>query len=121
MSFSIQDLALLEAAEEIEIETQAPENESRRTVIWVVVDGNDAFVRTVRGTGSRWFRDVVANPAVAIHVNGKRLPASAIAATDPDSIDRASAGYRRKYSGDSAVKSMVRPEVLDTTLRLEPT
>lgn len=121
MSFSTEDLALLESAQEVEIETQAPGKEPRRTVIWVVVDASDAFVRTHKGAGSRWYRDIEANPAVAIHVDGKRLPASAIAATDPDSIERTSAGFRRKYANDPAAKAMVRPEVLETTLRLEPT
>lgn len=121
MSFSPDDLALLDGAEEIEIETQAPDREARRTVIWVVVDEGEVFVRTYKGAGSRWFRDIEANPAVAIHVGGKRLPASAIAATDPDSIERTNAGFQRKYAADPAVKAMVKPEVLETTLRLEPT
>ena len=88
MSFSTEDLALLDAAQEVEIETQAPGKAAQRTVVWVVVDDGEAFVRTYKGAGSRWFRDVEANPAVAIHVGDKRLPASAIAATDPDSIER---------------------------------
>ena len=121
MSFSPEDLALLDNAKEIRIETQAPDKGARRTPIWVVVDEGEVFVRTWKGAGSRWFRDVEANPAVAIHVGGKRLPASAIAATDPDSIERTSDGFRRKYSGDPAVNAMVKPEVLETTLRLEPT
>jgi hypothetical protein len=121
MSFSTEDLALLGGAQEVEIETQAPGKAARRTVIWVVVDSGEVFVRTFKGAGSRWFHDIVANPAVAIHAGGKRLPASAIAATDPDSIERTSAGYQRKYAGDPAAKAMVRPEVLETTLRLEPT
>ncbi len=121
MSFSAEDLALLDGAEEVEIETQAPGKEPRRTVIWIVVDGGEAFIRTYRGATSRWYRDVEANPAVAIHVAGKRLAASAIGATDPDSIERMSAGLRRKYAGDPASNLMILPEVLDTTLRLEPT
>lgn len=121
MSFSPEDLALLDGAEEIDIETQAPGKESRRATIWVVVDEDEVFVRTWKGAGSRWFRDIEENPAVAVHVGGKRLPATAIPATDPDSIERTSNGYRRKYSGDPAAKAMVAPEVLETTLRLEPT
>jgi len=120
MSFSTDDLALLDGAEEVEIETKAPDKEARRTVIWAVVDGDEVFVRTYKGPGSRWFRDIQANPAVALHVAGKRLPASAIPATDPDSIERTSAGYKRKYANDPATKAMLRPEVLETTLRLEP-
>jgi hypothetical protein len=121
MSFSAEDLALLEAAEEVEIETQAPGKDARRTVIWVVVDGGEAFVRTYRGAGSGWYRDVQANPAVALHTAGRRLPVTAISATDPDSVERTNEGYRRKYGGDPATKAMLRAEVLETTLRLEPT
>jgi hypothetical protein len=120
MSFSPEDLALLDGAEEIEIETQAPDAEARRTVIWVVVDDDNVFVRTYKGPNSRWYLDATANPAVAIHVDGRRLPATAIPATDPDSIERTSSGFRRKYSDDSSMAAMVAPDVLETTLRLEP-
>jgi hypothetical protein len=120
MSFSTEDLDLLDATQEIEIETQAPDKAARKTVIWVVVDDNEVFVRTYLGAGSRWFRDVEANPAVAIHVGGKRIPATAIPATDPDAVERTSAGFLRKYAGDPAAKVMVKPDILDTTLRLEP-
>jgi hypothetical protein len=120
MSFSTEDLDLLDRTQEIEIETQAPDKAARRTVIWVVVDDGEVFVRTARGARSRWFRDTEANPAVAIHVGGNRLPATAIPATDPDAIERTSAGYLRKYAGDPAAKIMVKPDLLSTTLRLEP-
>ena len=120
MSFSSEDLELLDAAEEVEIETQAPERDTRRTKIWVVVDDGEAFIRTFRGPNSRWYRDAMANPAVAIHVEGRRLPATAIPATDPDAIERTSAGFKRKYEGDPGVKAMIAPELLETTLRLEP-
>ena len=120
MSFAEDDLARLEAAEEIEIETQAPGSAARRTVIWVVVDDGEVFVRTYKGPKSRWYRDAQANSAVAIHVDGKRLAATAIPATDPDAIERTSAGFLRKYASDPAAKAMVGPDVLETTLRLEP-
>ena len=120
MSFSTEDLEQLAATEEVEIETQAPDKPARRTVIWVVVDEGEAFIRTYRGAGSRWYRDIEANPAVAIHVGGRRIPATAIPATDPDSIERTSAAILKKYAGDPAAKAMNRPELLETTLRLEP-
>jgi len=120
MSFSSEDLARLNAAEEVEIETQAPGKEPRRTTIWIVVDDEEAFVRTYRGPDSRWYQDAIANPAVAIHIDGRRIPATAIPATDPDSIERTSAGYRRKYRGDPAAEPMTAPELHETTLRLEP-
>jgi hypothetical protein len=120
MSFEEADLARLEAAEEVDIETQAPDGPARRTTIWVVVDDGNVFIRTYKGPNSRWYRDALANPAVAIHVDGRRLPATAIPATDPDSIERTSSGFLRKYANDSATPSMVVPAVLETTLRLEP-
>jgi hypothetical protein len=120
VSFSTEDLNLLDGTQEIEIETQAPDKAPRRTVIWVVVDDGEVFVRTYRGSNSRWFKDIAANPAVAIHIEGKRLPATAIPATDPDAIERTSTGYLRKYGDDPASKAMLKPEILDTTLRLEP-
>jgi hypothetical protein len=121
MSFSSQDLELLEGIEEVEIETKAPGETARKTTIWVVVDDGEAFIRTYRGAGSRWFRDVQANPAVTIHAGRRRISATAIAATDPDSIERTSAGFLRKYAKDPSTPAMVAPAVRDTTLRLEPT
>jgi hypothetical protein len=120
MSFSPEELALLDAAEEVDIETQAPGAAARQTTIWVVVDDDNVFIRTYKGPNSRWYRDALANPAVAIHVDGRRLPATAIPATDPDAIERTSAGFRRKYADDSSTPAMVAPDVLETTLRLEP-
>jgi hypothetical protein len=121
MSFSPEELDLIDRAHEVEIETQAPEGAARTATIWAVVDDGRVFIRTWKGAErTRWFRDIEANPAVALHVNGRRLTATAIPATDPDSVQRTSDGYRRKYGGDPATDAMVRPEVLDTTLRLEP-
>ena len=120
MSFLDEDLANLDRAEEVEIETQAPGEAARRTVIWVVVDDGNVFIRTFKGPNSRWYRDAQANPAVAIHLDARRLPATAIPATDPDSIERTSKGFLSKYANDRSTPAMVAPDVLETTLRLEP-
>ena len=120
MSFAEDDLARIRAAEEVEIETQAPDGPAHRAIIWVVVDGDDTFVRSVMGTRGRWFREASANPAVAIHVDGRRIPATAIPATDPDSIDRINDALTAKYTGIEGYDSMFAPENLATNLRLEP-
>jgi hypothetical protein len=120
MSFARDELDALEAAEEVEIETQAPEGPVHRTTIWAVADDGDVFIRSYRGPTARWYREALANPAVAIHVDGRRLPTTAIAATDPDSIERATEALRAKYAGDPGLPGMVAPENLETTLRLEP-
>jgi hypothetical protein len=121
MSFSTDDLERLAAAEEVEIETQAPGGPVHRAVIWVVVDGDEAFIRSYRGHTARWYVEALANPAVAIHVDGRRLPATAIAATDPDAIERTSAALKVKYAHDpSSLATMLEPAMLDANLRLEP-
>ncbi len=120
MSYPAEDVAALGAAQEVEIETQAPGGSVHRTIIWTVVDDDDVFVRSYLGPTARWYREALANPAVAVHVDGRRISSTAIPATDPDSIERTSAGFRRKYAGDPGVKAMIAPGNLDTTLRLEP-
>ena len=121
MSFSGEDLAAIAAAEEIRIETQAPGGEAHRTIIWVVVDDGEVFVRSVNAERGRWYREAKANPAVAIHLGNQRIPATAIAADDPDSIERVSAALRAKYPRwGASLDSMLVPETLPTTLRLEP-
>jgi hypothetical protein len=51
---------------------------------------------------------------------GRRLAVQALPASDAASIARASREYLRKYQPSPYAQSMVRAEVLPTTLRLEP-
>jgi hypothetical protein len=120
MSFTDDDLARIRAAEEVDIETQAPDGPSHRTTIWVMVEGDSVFVRSVRGEAGRWYREATANPAVALHVDGRRLAATAIPATDPDSIDRINRALAAKYRGIDGFEPMLEPDVLAVNLRLEP-
>jgi hypothetical protein len=122
MSFATDDLERLAAIEEVEIETQAPDGPVHRTIIWVMVDGDDTFVRSYRGRPARWFREASANPGVALHFDGRRLSATAVPATDPDSIERISAALKDKYAHDPvSLATMLEPDMLDANFRLEPT
>jgi hypothetical protein len=112
----------IEAAREVDIETrQAGDAPAHRTTIWVVVDGGDVYVRSWRGAAGRWHRELTANPVAVLHVEGEAVRVRAVAATDSESVERASAGYRQKYADSPNVGSMLRDEILDTTVRLEPT
>ena len=88
--------------------------------IWIVVDGDDVFIRAYRGPTSRWYRELTARPG-ALVVKGQRIPVRAVAAADDDSVRRTSDGFRKKYSTGNSLDSMLVPDVLPTTLRLEPT
>jgi hypothetical protein len=120
MGFSQDELDLIDRTEEVEIETGGDAGAVHRAIVWAVVDGDAVFIRSYRGPHARWYREALADPSVALHVDGRRLPARAVPAPDQSSIERTSAGFLRKYAGDPAAQSMVRPEVLDLTFRLEP-
>jgi hypothetical protein len=120
MPFSPTDLAALDAAQEVEIETSAsPDALLHRVIVWVVVDGDGVFVRSYLGPDARWYREAIANPQVALHVDGRRLPARAVPATDDSSVRRTSDGFNRKYAGDPGTREMT-TQYLDTTLRIDP-
>ena len=119
MSFPKATVALLDRTGEVDIETHSPKGTVHVLPIWVVVDGDDVFVRAVRGPTSRWYRELVARPG-ALVVNGKRIPVRAIGAADSESVKRASDGYRKKYRKGGSLDSMLVPSILPTTLRLEP-
>src|SRR5687768_11966825 len=116
MPFSSDDLELLANEEEVRIETRAADGTARRTIIWIVVDGGDVFVRSVRGPRGRWYREALVDPDVTIHADGRRILARAIHAPDADSIARTTAALQRKYAADPALRTMVVPNTLDTTL-----
>ncbi len=120
MRFEPDELTLLARTEEVEIETARPDGPPHRTIIWVVVEGDDPYIRSVNGATARWYRETIANPVVTIHAAGRPVRARAVSAADPDTIKLVSDGLQRKYARTSGLREMLEPEVLDTTLRLEP-
>ena len=121
MRFAPGELALLAATEEIEIETARPDGAAHRTIIWIVVDGDDAFVRSVNGATARWYREAVADPAVTIHAGDRALPARADRRRRPRQRPAESTTHSRASTPASpASRAMLEPDIFDTTLRVEP-
>ncbi len=119
MAFEASDLALLREAEEIEIETSAGEGGPRhRAIIWVVIDDWDrVLVRSYRGPGARWYRELTANPECCIHVAGRVIRGRAVPAADPDRIAGCTDGLRAKYADHASMPVMLR-QYLETTVEL---
>jgi hypothetical protein len=84
-----------------------------------VTDG-EVFVRSVRGTKGRWYKDLAAGGPATLEFAGRRLAVQAIPASDPAAVGRVSRESLRKYQPSPYAHAMVRSEVLPTTLRLEP-
>lgn len=118
--FSDDVMARLRDTREVRIETSSAEGTIHKTILWVVVDGDEAFVRSYRGSSARWFRELTRAGEGALLIRRDRIPVRAVRATDESSISRCSRALQEKYRGDPATRAMVRPEVLETTLRLEP-
>lgn len=119
--FDAAALDALRAEHEVEIETSAgAEGPIHRTIIWVVVDGKGrVLIRSYRGAGARWFREITARPDTLLHVRGQALAVRAIPAIDAERIAACSIELGRKYAGQYSVRSMV-TRYLETTLELLP-
>jgi hypothetical protein len=119
--FDAATLRRIDAAYEVDIETTRPDGTTRQTTIWAVVEGDAVYVRSVRGDRGFWYQAALDRPAdVYLVVDGKRIPARAAPADDAEAIARCSDGLSKKYRADGALRSMLRPNVLATTICLEP-
>lgn len=118
--FDTNVLNQLAHIDEVDIETYSGTGQTHRIIIWVVVDDHKVYVRSFRGEKGRWYQEIMANRSGAIHMDGQRLPVHAIPVTDEETITRVSNEILRKYHNSNSARSMVREEVLPTTLRLEP-
>ena len=119
--FDQELLDALATRREVLIETVRPDGTTRRTRIWIVVADGKVYVRSVRGDRGYWYQAAREQPdRVAIIVDGQLATVRAVPADDADSIARASNGLERKYGRSRSLDSMLVPQILHTTLRLEP-
>ena len=122
MSDAFADLLLarLDVAKEVEIETRSPMGKVHQVTIWVVVVDGVPYVRSVRGTRGRWYRELTARKEGALHDGSRRVAVRPAEVRAPETIDEVSAALWRKYPKSASLFSMLRLVTLDTTLRLDP-
>jgi hypothetical protein len=116
--FDAATLDFLRTADEVGIRTG--KRRDRAVIIWAVVVGDAAFVRSVRGPTGKWYKAAAADGRAALDINDRQVAVTATAASDAPTIAAVSAEYLRKYAASPYAKSMVKPDTLPTTLRLEP-
>jgi hypothetical protein len=117
-TFDADTLRALHDVQEPVIRTE--KHPGSAVVIWVVVDGEDVFVRSWMGARGRWYKDLASGGSATLEFSGRALAVQAIPAGDDASVERTSREILRKYRHSSHAQEMVRPETLMTTLRLEP-
>jgi hypothetical protein len=120
-AFSADVLKRFDATKVVEIETVSPKGTKHSVKIWIVVVDRVPYVRSVRGTKGRWYRELLARGEGAIVAGGKRTAVKAKHDRTKAAIEATNEALRRKYKTSGAsLASMLRPDVLDTTVRLEP-
>jgi hypothetical protein len=85
-----------------------------------VVESGRAYVRSIKGAGGIWYREMRADRDAALHLGADRLPVRASAVADADEVARVTEAYRRKYGRSPYLDGVVKPESLSGTLRLVP-
>ena len=122
-SFEEKHLQYLTQTKTVVIETQLSSQAPwHSTPIWVIVEDHHVYVRSYRGHAGHWYQEITAHPFAMLHINGEQLAVQAVRITDEATIERVSQALLQKYptSSYSYASSMVRDEILGTTLRLEP-
>jgi hypothetical protein len=110
----------MDVAKEVDIETRSPEGKVNRVTIWIVIVDGVPYVRSVRGTKGRWYREITDRKEGVLHVGSRKVPVRPTKVNAPELIDEVSAALWRKYPKSASLFSMLRYVTLDTTLRLDP-
>jgi len=122
VSARFPDLLLerINVADEVGMETRSRDGQVHRVTIWIVVSEGAAYVRSVKGSKGRWYRELIDGNESALHVGSRRVPVKPEKVSDPKTIDEVSAAFWRKYPKTAPLFSMLRLATLDTTTRLAP-
>lgn len=116
-----EELTRIGGAEELQISSRRSDGTLRRFVtIWVVRVGDDLYVRSAYGPDNPWFVRAQASGAGRIRAGGVERDVT-FADAGADVHDAIDAAYHAKYDrhGPRIVGTVVGPEVIATTLRLE--
>jgi hypothetical protein len=117
-------LTKIAAADELRIAPRRSDGTLRKPVIiWVARNGDDLYVRSVRGCTSAWFRGVQDRHEAHIEAGGVEKDVTLVETDDTnDTNDAIDAAYRSKYRryAKAIVDSIVSPQARAATLKLVP-
>jgi hypothetical protein len=109
-------------AEELQIASVRRDGTLRKPVtIWVVRQGDDLYVRSVRGRSAHWFRGTQEKHEGRIRAAGVQQEVTFVDAghdTDDD-VDAAYRAKYRRYAG-GILNSVLTPDARSTTIKLVP-
>jgi hypothetical protein len=108
-------------AEELQIASVRRDGTLRKPVtIWVIRQGDDLYVRSVRGRSSHWFRGTQERHEGRIRAGGVQQDVTFVEGHDIDKeVDAAYRAKYRRYAGN-ILNSVLTPEARSTTTKLVP-
>jgi hypothetical protein len=116
--FSADDQRQLAQTDEVHVAFR----QGQRIPIWIVVDGDNVYVRSVRGPAGKWYQALSDGKPLTLFGPASEWSISGQHVTDTAEITRVSEAISRKYQprwpGPTA--AMLRSEVLPTTMRVQP-
>ncbi len=121
-TWTAQELDRVGAADELQIASRRSDGSLRPFVtIWVARVGDELFVRSAYGPGNPWFRRAQASGTGRIRAGGVERDV-VFAEPAADVHEAVDAAYHAKYDryGPKIVGTVVGPQVVATTLRLDP-
>jgi hypothetical protein len=121
-SWTTDELAKVEAAEELEIAPLRRDGTPRKpVVVWVTRAGDDLYVRSAYGPTSSWYRAARATRKGRIRAGGVERDVG-IEDVDDAVNDQVDAAYRTKYRryARGMVDGMIDARARSTTLKLVP-
>src|SRR6188472_3442279 len=86
-NFDADTLYELRHLQEVAIRTE--KHPKSAVVIWVAVVEDEVFVRSVRGTKGRWYKDLAVGGPATLEFADRGLAVLAIPASDPAAVGRA--------------------------------
>jgi hypothetical protein len=119
-----EELTKIGAAEELRIRSLGRDGTLRNpTIIWVVRQGEDLYVRPVNGRTSGWFRRTQVRQEGHVHCGGVDKDVTFVAVDTADEVNTAiDAAYRAKYRRYPAsyVDAVLTTEAKSATIKLRP-
>lgn len=121
-TWTTEELDRIGGADELQIASRRTDGSLRPFVtIWVARVGDDLYVRSAYGPGNPWFRRAQKSGTGRIRAGG--VERDVVFAEPPAGVHGAvDEAYHAKYDryGPKIVGTVVGPQVVETTLRLDP-
>jgi len=121
-AWSADELTRIGRAEELEIAAVRRDGTLRRPVtVWVVRNGDDLYVRSVKGRDGAWFRGVQATHEGRTRAGGVEKDVTFVEASH-DFDEEIDAAYRQKYRryAGRILNSVLTPDARSATIKLMP-